>query len=40
MDSSLRIVMKTLGMSIEAELDILRIPEDERPAYMNLLAKQ
>ena len=38
--SSLRNVMTTLGLSIEAAMDILRIPEDERPAYMNLLAKQ
>ena len=38
--SRLRNVMTTLGLSIEAAMDILRIPEDERPAYMNLLAKQ
>lgn len=38
--SSLKNVMAALGLSIEAAMDILRIPEDERANYMKLLAKQ
>lgn len=38
--SSLKNVMAALGVSIEAAMDILRIPEDERANYMELLAKQ
>ena len=38
--SSLKNVMAALGLSIEAAMDILRIPEDERANYMELLAKQ
>lgn len=32
--------MAALGLSVEAAMDILRIPEDERANYMELLAKQ
>ena len=38
--SSLKNVMAALGLSVEAAMDILRIPEDERANYMELLAKQ
>lgn len=37
---SIKNLMTALGWSIEVAMDNLRIPEDERPIYMNLLAKQ
>ena len=37
---SIKNLMAALGWSIEVAMDNLRIPEDERPIYMNLLAKQ
>jgi len=37
---SIKNMMAALGVSIEAAMDILRIPEDERITYVELLAKQ
>ena len=38
--SNLISLMATLGLSIEAAMNALEIPENERPIYMDLLAKQ
>ena len=36
--SSIKNLMETLGLSIEAAMNALKIPEDERPKYANMLA--
>lgn len=38
--SSLKSLMATLGMSVEEAMNALRIPENERGTYTDLLAKQ
>lgn len=38
--SNLISLMATLGLSIEAAMNALEIPENERTTYVDLLAKQ
>ena len=39
-EKSIRSLMASLGLSIEAAMNALEIPEDERTTYVDLLAKQ
>lgn len=37
--SSIKNLMETLGLSIEAAMNALKIPEDERTKYTNMLGR-